>query len=237
MHISNGVELFSRERVWVDGDPQLAREFFAEVKESKAGKRYFADFASPENHEKVIAAVWRLYPGTEIVTVSAFVDAIGTMIAAGELTPTRTPEPAQVVEPPAPLRADGQRMSKSQQRWHEYRIFSETHSMKDCRERARTDVGYRSFMSKNIEREFEGVGDSIVPQNPHLIPTVDPSQAALKGIAAKAGLLVPQLLDWVKSYNSTPANQVRSLRSAASNPLGYEQYEKSLQAALAAGLI
>jgi hypothetical protein len=236
MNISQGICIETRERVWVD-DPELSREFMKEVKTTAAGKRYFTDFASPENNERVIAAVWQLHPDAEYITVFAFVDAIATLLAAGELTPTHTPEPAQVVEPPAPLRADGQPMSKSQQRWSEYRQFSESHSMKDCRERARIDVGYRSFMSKNIEREFESVGDSVVPQNPHLVPAEDPTQAALKGIAAKAGLLVPQLLDWVKVYNSTPSSQVRSLRSAASNPLGYEQYEKSLQAAVTAGLI
>lgn len=243
MRISNGFDVLTRERVLSATDAEGTNpEFWQEFHGTTVWKRFVHVYgATDANLARIVSILNLMYPGQEFFTLDQVTDVFITAIdSGGSASDPLDRVPVQVTEPtpaPAPLRADGNPMSESQQRWSEYRQFSESHSMKDCRERARVDSGYRSFMSKNIEREFEQAGDSVVPQNPHLLLAEDPSKAALKAIAAKAGLLVPQLFEWVKIYNTTPANQVRSLRSAAANPLGYEQYEKSFQAALEAHLI
>jgi hypothetical protein len=243
MAIRGGFDTISGERVWDENDSAMQEAFWEDVYETAPWKRYRREciVSAPENKQLIYKVLTELRSEEEYVTTGMFADALETALDYGDSEKYGTfvrkhVEPAPVVES-IPLRKDGNPMTESQQRWSEYRIFSESHSMKDVRERMRIDPGYASFVVKNREREFESVGDSVVPQNPHLVPAEDLSQASVKEIAAKAGLLVPQIHEWVKTYNSTSVSQVRSLRSAASNPLGYEQYEKSFQAAIAAGLI
>jgi hypothetical protein len=109
--------------------------------------------------------------------------------------------------------------------------------MRDINERKRTDPKFASFVRTNLQREMNDtpVADSMVPNNPHLLPKQELSDDALRGAAAKASLLLPQLEVWVAEYTTTPSSRVRFLRSVA-NPF-YEQYEKSFQAAISAGLI
>jgi hypothetical protein len=243
MAIRGGFDTISGERIWDDNDPAIQEAFWEDVRNTAPWKRYRREciVSAPENSQLIYKVLAELQSDEAFVTTGMYADALETALNYGDSEKwgkfTRKPvEPTPVAEP-IPLRNDGNQMTQSQQRWSEYRIFSESHSMKEVRERMRVDSGYASFVMKNREREFQSVGDSLVPQNPHLAPAEDISQASVKALAAKAGLLVPQLLEWAKTYNSTSANQVRSLRSAASNPIGYEQYEKSIQAAIAAGLI
>ena len=62
--------------------------------------------------------------------------------------------------PVVPLTSAGVPMTEAQQRWSEYRVFSETHSMREIRERQRIDSGFASFVKKNREREWEKAGDA-----------------------------------------------------------------------------
>ena len=79
------------------------------------------------------------------------------------------------------------------------------------------------------------IDGDVRPFNPYLTPSKAPSDSDVRGIAAKASLLVPDLEKWAAEYTTTPSSRVRFLRSTA-NPF-YEQYEKSFQAAISAGLI
>jgi hypothetical protein len=245
MHVSNGFDVQTRERVLSATNAGGTNpEFWAEFHGTAIWKRFVDVYgATPANLARVVDIVNTMYEGQEFFTLDQVTDVFTTAIDSGgsvkdplDRITVQVEEPVEVPEP-VPTDRNGRPLSASQIAWGEMARWSETASQSQRKERMRTDPAYRNFVEKNRAREFEGVGDSVVPMNPHLIPSEDPSQATVKAIAAKAGLLVPQLLDWVKGYNATPSSQVRSLRSAASNPLGYEQYEKSFQAAIAAGLI
>lgn len=220
MQILHGIDVHSRERVWVDGDPELAREFFAEVKQTAAGKKYFRDFASPENNELVIEAVWRLYPDIEYVTVSTFVDAIGTMIAAGELTPTHTPEPAQVVEPPAPVPVDrnGRPLTQAQLDWSEMTAFTNERSMKEINDRKRVDPKFLAYIQTNLRRQMDQPIDGDArPTNPHLEQNAAPTKAAMKD---------ERLVKFASDYRKAPTAEIKKLKRLDTNPLGATQFNK-----------
>jgi hypothetical protein len=85
-----------------------------------------------------------------------------------------------------------------------------------------------------MTHEIDG---DVRPLNPHLTPQKELSNDALRGAAAKASLLLPQLMEWVKIYNQTPASKVRLLRSPGANPTGAEAYNQAFDAACAANLI
>jgi hypothetical protein len=132
--------------------------------------------------------------------------------------------PVSEPEPEVPTDRNGRPLSEAQIRWSEYREFSESHSMKECRERARTDAGFNSFMNKNLQREMAEPGVPDAVENLNARPQV-------------AKQITPELQAWVEEYHRTPISRVKQLRLASFNPLGYKQYDEHFQAASAAGLI
>lgn len=132
---------------------------------------------------------------------------------------TEAPEP----EPEGLRDKNGKPLSEAQIRWSEYRKFAESHSMKECRERSRTDAGFASFVEKNLQREMAGgVGDE--GQNLNARPQTTKQ-------------ITPELQAWAIEYRNTPNQRVRQLCRADFNPAGYIAYIDNLNAAIAAGLI
>jgi hypothetical protein len=161
------------------------------------------------------------------ITIHEDVQVEGFLLHPGqyEFTPVAlVSEPEQQPEPEVPaVDSRGHLLGASQKAWSEYRQFAESHSSQDCRERAKVDAGFASFVRKNFEREMnQGVGDAVENLNAR---SQEPTTASL------------ELRAWVAEYNRTSAEQVRKLRRADFNPLGYTQYNKNLDAAIAAGLI
>ena len=231
MHISNGVDIHSRERVWVDDDPELRKEFMAEIKQTAAGKKYFQTFASEENAAKVIEAVYRLYPDIEYVTVSAFVDAIGTMIAAGELTPTLEPEThTPVATPtPAPVDKNGRPLTQAQIKWSEMTQFANEHSMREINERKRIDPVFADFIRTNLRRDMQQEIDGDArPTNPHLEQNATPTKAAMKD---------ERLVKFASDYRKAPTAEIRKLKRSDTNPLGATQFNKDEADCLRLGLL
>jgi hypothetical protein len=129
---------------------------------------------------------------------------------------------AQEPEPEVPTDRNGRPLSEAQMRWSEYREFSESHSMKECRERARTDAGFNSFMTKNLQREMAGgVGDEVENLNQRNQPA--PVTEELKAFAAE--------------YHRTPTEKLRQLKRADTNPFGFKKWNENFDAAVTAGLI
>jgi hypothetical protein len=218
MQISNGVCIETRERVWVDGDPELAREFFNEVKESQAGKRYFSEFASSTNHERVIEAVWKLYPDTEYVSVSAFVDAIGTLLAAGELTPTHEPEASVPVAPsvPVPVDRNGRPLTQSQIDWKEMTEFATEKSMREINERKRIDPKFLAFIQTNLRRDMaQEIDGDARSMNPHLEQNATPTPSAMKN---------DKLVAFANHWRSMTADAVRKAKRFDINPLTAQSF-------------
>lgn len=127
------------------------------------------------------------------------------------------PKTEQVVEPEVPVH-------RGQQLWSEYRQFAESHSIQECKQRAKVDAGFASFIRKNLEREMNegGVGDAV--ENLNARPN-------------EPKTITPELQAFVAEYHRTPNDQVRKLKRADFNPTGYEAYNRNLEAAIAAGLI
>ncbi len=217
-------------------------EFWQEFHGTAIWKRFVDIYgATPANLDRIVDILNTMYGEQEFFNLDQVTDVFVTAVDSGgtaEDPLDRIPAEEPVPEPePVPTDKNGRPLSASQIQWSEMTRWSESASQSQRKERfvstRHIEASWRNFSSAR----FEGVGDSVVAQNPHLLPKEDLSTATINGIAAKAGLLVPQLLEWAKVYNSTPSSRVRSLRSAAANPLGYEQYNKSFEAAIAAGLI
>jgi hypothetical protein len=227
----NGFDVDTRERVWVDGDSESKRAFFEEVKATKAGAQYFAYYASPENHELVIEGVCRLNPEIEYISVSAFVDAIGALIDAGELTPTHVPEAlAPAAEPtPVPVDKNGRVLTQAQIKWSEMTQFANQHSMREINERKRIDSVFADFIRTNLRRDMQQEIDGDArPTNPHLEQRRTPTQAALKD---------QRLVEFAKTYRLMSAEDVRKARRFDISPLTAAQFRADEDQAIKLGLL
>lgn len=203
----------SLQRILVDGRADLNADFWREVKLSPAGARYFEDYVSPANNAKLLETACLLYPNEEHITVAIAVDSIATLINAGELVAVREPEPTPVEQAPIPTDRNGRPLSAAQISWSEYLKFSNDHSMKDVRERARTDSGYAAFVTKQRENELDQPIDGDVREynegNVLLVGRAPVSQAALTD---------HRLVAFADEYRRTPTSKVRLLKSIGSNP-------------------
>jgi hypothetical protein len=232
--------------VWIDGSGESFSEsniaFIEEVAAQPAARKFDERFPLGPNFDAVMAVAWKLYPNAPFITTSRFIDALKTL-AAGS-SDKLIAKPAAASATPAPMPApptdkNGRILSASQIQWGEMTHWSENASTSERKERARRDPAYARFVQKqwDLRLNENPVDGDMRPFNPQLTPAEDPSAAKLAGIAAKAGLLVPQLISWVSEYQRTPSAKVRSLLSLASNPLGAVAYTKARDAAIEANLL
>jgi len=154
----------------------------------------------------------------------------GGVCKFGKLTPRPVETPiAEVSTMPItdePVRdSRGHLLGDSQRKWQEYREYSESHSSQDCKNRARVDAGYASFVRTNLEREAQNTESTQFK-----IAGQQPSKPNVTGVT-------PELLAWANEYKRTPTDQVRKFRNPSINPLGCAAYEANLDAAIAANLI
>jgi hypothetical protein len=177
---------------------------------------YSGDDPTLEDYQRLLRNVIRAGGIVSLPTIKNPDGAV--LLEAGqyefELKPA---EPEPVVEEPTPVH-------RGQQIWSEYRQFSESHSTQDCRNRAKVDAGFASFMRKNYEREAR---------------ETESTQFQLAGQPSTGSKprVTPELLTFAEAYRTTPVEKVRQLRSPAFNPLGYAVYVKNIETALAAGLL
>ncbi len=135
-----------------------------------------------------------------------------------ELVPTVEP----VIEPEVPRDRNGNPLSDSQLRWSEYRTFSESHNMAECKQRAKTDAGYGSFFRKQYERQTGEIGDAVDNLN---------QRKQANAPAAE------ELVAFASEYHKTSTEKLRQLKRADSNPFGYQDWNRKFEACIAAGLI
>jgi hypothetical protein len=151
----------------------------------------------------------------------------GGVCKFGALTP-KPAEPstaqAQITDEPA-RDSRGHLLGDSQIKWQEYRKYSESHSSQDCKNRARVDSGYASFVKKNLEREAQET-----PSTQFTIAGQPPSKPNVTGVTT-------ELIAWANEYKRTSTDQVRKFRNPSINPLGCAAYEANLNAAIVANLI
>jgi hypothetical protein len=205
-------------RLWTPESEENKAEFINEVCETTIGEKFCAMF----NAESINPA-WnqvlaiheqraKIY-GTEI-TFHTFVQCLTDAVQSGAI---QTPPPPQ----PKP-----RELSSSQKAWQEYRIFSESHSVNECRNRARIDAGFQSFMHKNYEREFaeQPVADAVVPA----------------GVPTKKIKPTAELVEFAEKYKVEPTENLRPRGGAvklAGALISYSTFQDLVDRAASAGLL
>jgi hypothetical protein len=198
---------------FIEGNEKVFIRAFLEM--SEIGQRLVAKgLATGENLNKIQEAA---DVSENPITMEQFVDVAKRLYLLGELKPKQTP--AEVVK---------ETMSPSQKAWSEFRIFTDSHSVADCKARARTDEAYAKFLHTNLVREMGngsdvqdavmGVGTAAVGQDKTIVITND-------------------LRKFAEEYRHTSAADVRRLSSAALNPNGYKLYRAKWDECILAGLL
>lgn len=176
-----------------------------------------AGLKTSDNVYAIVGLAQEQAGGRVEITVPEAEAAARELFLAGDLKPKQKP----IEQPPSP-----KPLSSSQLAWSEYLIFSESHSVTECRARARVDEAYRSFMQTNLLREMNEtpVGDSVVA-------------IGTQAVRQDKTRVTKDLREFAENYRRAAASEVRKLSSPAMNPNGYKEYQENLNAAINAGLI
>jgi hypothetical protein len=234
MRVANGFNVQTRERVLsLHNVDETNPAFWQEFHETAVWKRFVETYGtSPANLERIIDILIKLYPEQDYFTVDQVTHSFKTaMNSGGSASDPLDRIQVQEVEPtPEPVATDknGRPLSAAQIAWSEMIRWSETATSAQITERRRTDPAYASFYHKNLVRSFEGVGDGVVEQNPHLLPQGAPTTAALKN---------ERLVAFAKRYQTMSSAEVRAARSKGINPLSAGQFEKDLNDAIKLNLL
>jgi len=175
--------------------------------------------ASVEQRQRLLTTVVK---AGGVVTLPPIRNEAGPVLAAGQYEFVERTVQEPTPEPEKDSR--GHILGDSQLRWKEYREFAESHSSAECRSRAKLDRGFAAFVRLNLEREAQETPST---------------QFSIAGQAATENkpAITPELIAFAEEYRHTPTDQVRKLRSPSMSPLTFETYNKTLAAALSAGLI
>lgn len=182
--------------IYNETDPDSMKEFSDAFEQTEPGKRFFQMYGADTVEDAWDLAIdkFKKINGDDEITLGAFSEFVDALILSGGL---RKPEP------PAPRE---KKLSPSQQKWSEYRTYSEEHTMAQCKARAQQDPGYASFMHKNLEREA-------AEQSPTELINLNANRTP----AAKFS---PEIARFVEDYKTMPIQKVRMLSNAGTNPGG-----------------
>ena len=195
------------------------------------GQDYVANYRIEESADAdanlVLNAAVRVAGGFQI-SVNDLAVALALLIETGQIRPKNFKAAVPFAEPKIDTRPrdkNGDVLSESQIRWREYRQWSETHTMDQCRARAKSDEGFGSFMHKNLTREFAapGVLDAVTP--------IGQSQGAKR---------TPELLEFAKKFNKEKSENLRPKGGYVvldGQQILHKDFVKTVDAAIAAGLI
>ena len=127
--------------------------------------------------------------------------------------------------PTEPLTKRGIPLTEPQKQWKEHREFSESHSMKEVRERQRSDPGFNNFVLKNREREWEQPQDGRLPEG------------VLKEKApAVSDYEYDRLTEFARQFNAMSAADARKRFLAAYNPK-HEEFKSNFEKCAALRLL
>src|SRR5258708_21583669 len=216
------------------GEDLSIEETLAKIKASSEYKNFAAKFDLANEGNKTLLGMLideKLGPDPSVEDYKQLLRigiSVGGMVTLDGTTyefELKQGEPAPELEPELPaVDARGHILGASQKAWSEYRQFAEKHSSQECRDRAKVDRGFASFVRLNLQREAQETPST---------------QFSIAGHAATENkpAITPELIAFAEEFRRTPMDRVRALKSPATNPLGYEIYERHLQAAIAANLI
>jgi len=136
-----------------------------------------------------------------------------------EVVPTVEP----VVEPEVvPTDRNGRPLTQAQIAWSEYRTFSESHSMAECKQRAKTDAGYGLFFRKQYEKQTGEVADAA--EN-------------LNAKAPQAEQIPGNVKVFADNYRTMPTAEIRRQSRYDTNPGGAKEFNFLRDEAIRLGLI
>src|SRR6266566_5576434 len=125
------------------------REVF---KTTDIGRDYFENYrtetSADDDANLMLNAAVRVAGGFQI-SVNDLAVALSLLIETGQIRPKNFKAAVPFAEPKIDTRPrdkNGDVLSESQIRWREYRQWSETHTMDQCRARAKSDEGFETFM-------------------------------------------------------------------------------------------
>jgi hypothetical protein len=185
--------------IYDEQNPESMKEFADAFEQTEPGQRFFKMYGPDviEDQWDFVVEKFKKVYGDQEITLGDFAQFVDALILSGGL---------QKVAPPAPKE---KKLSSSQLAWQEHRIFSESHSMNECRARAASDPGYASFMRLNTERELAE----------HQNPDFDPISLNANR-SATTQFVSADLQTFASEYKTMPMQKVRNLSNPGTNPLG-----------------
>ena len=204
-------------RIFTRNCKENIKLFIKEFRESEFGSRLAADGLATAEHLDQILAETQSRFGRDDINMSEFTQTAKSMWMNGDLEPERQPVDEAPAEP---------QLTVSQKVWQEFRIYTDSHSVQECKNRARVDENYRSFLNKNLQREMAGtaVGDAV--EN-----LLDRPKPSAKKVSEDVRM-------FAEDYRRMSTAQLRSLLSPASVGAEVASHYRSLyDQAIAAGLV
>jgi hypothetical protein len=205
-------------RVYVPGDKENTKRFIKDFRESEFGSRLVSEGLATADHlDQILSETQRRF-GHDDVNMTEFTQTAKSLWMAGDLVVEQEPVPQA---PPAP------QLTASQRAWQEFRVFTDSHSVAECKARARADEAYRKFLHTNLERELgDGtqVGDAVVAVG---------TQAVRQD---KSIRITQELNDFAIAYRQMSAAEVRKNSTSATNPNAAD-FVRNTELAIAAGLL
>jgi hypothetical protein len=204
-------------RVFVPGDKTNTRLFIRDFRATEFGARLVDEgLDTGENLDAVLTAAQAQFCSEEI-NMRQFVSVAKSLWMLGDLRA----KPAPVAQTPAQ-----KPLSASQLAWQEFRQFTESHSVAECKARARTHAAYGKFLHTNIVREMN---DTPVPDAVVAIGT----QAVHQD---KTIRITQELNDFAIAYRTMSSAEVRKNSNLLTNPSAAE-WNRKVDLAIAAGLL
>jgi len=116
-------------------------------------------------------------------------------------------------------------LTASQKAWQEFRIFTDSHSVQECKNRVRVDEVYSKFLYTNLVRQMNsGVGDAVEAVG---------TQAVRQDRTIR---ITQELNDFAWAYRAMSSIDVRKNSNLATNP-NAASFNQSVADCIAAGLI
>jgi hypothetical protein len=146
------------------------------------------------------------------------------MLQTGTFNHLRIAEPKP--EPDTrPRDAQGRFLTEAQVREREYVEYSNTHSSRDCQERARADAGYNRWRA----------GQHVAEMNDDAVETVIPA-----GLPTKSVKSYPELVEFARRYNEASRESIRprsGMVHLAGEQIDYRTFLELVDHAANAGLL
>ncbi len=206
-------------------------EAFKDLLDTPVGQEY-VEISDPEtlksDKNKILLAVATLNNRSDetgyYASLAQIVQALEKLMIRWRIL--RTAEEIKSLPVPAAPTVETPRLSSSQQLWHEFRVWTDSHSSSECRLRARSDEQYGNFYHKNLEREFgaQQVGDAVTPE----------------GQPSGRHAVTAEIREFARLYHQTPISDLRpkgGLVRLGGREMSWSWFNQQLEAATAAGVI